>query len=79
MLKNYRIVVFLAFLLLLTPSVFSQNRFEGYNLLLDVPDNQKTQTCALRYVAAEGGATITRRADARYPERHDGKLTRQRR
>lgn len=59
MLKNYRTVVLVVFILLSASNAFSQYKFEGYNLLLDVPDNQKVQTCALRYVAADGGATIT--------------------
>ncbi len=59
MLKNFRTAAFVAFLLLSASTVFSQNKFEGYNLLLDVPENQKTATCALRYVAAENGVTIT--------------------
>ena len=36
-----------------------QTRFEGYNLFLDVPDNQKAQTCALRYVSPQTDITIT--------------------
>jgi hypothetical protein len=59
MLKNYLTFAFIAFFLLSASSVFSQNRFEGYNLLLDAPDNQRAQMCALRYVAPSAGLTIT--------------------
>ena len=36
-----------------------KTRFEGYNLFLDVPDNQKAQTCALRYASPQTEITIT--------------------
>ncbi len=36
-----------------------QNKFEGYYLFLDVPENQKEQTCALRYMPPTGEITIT--------------------
>lgn len=38
-----------AVLLLVFPA-FSQNKFEGYNIILDVPKTQKQMACALRYV-----------------------------
>lgn len=57
--KNYRTILLLALFLLSVTSAAAQNKFEGYNLLLDVPDNQKGQTCALRYVAPPDGITIT--------------------
>jgi len=59
MLKNYRTTFFIAFILFSVSSVFSQNKFEGYNLFLDVPDNQKAQTCALRYASPQNAITIT--------------------
>lgn len=37
----------------------TQTRFEGYNLFLHVPDNQKAQTCALRYASPQTEITIT--------------------
>jgi hypothetical protein len=36
-----------------------QTRFEGWNLFLDAPDNQKAQTCALRYAPPQTDITIT--------------------
>ncbi len=59
MLKNYRVVVFIAFTLLSVSSVFSQNKFEGWNLFLDVPENHTYATCALRYVPPTTEIKIT--------------------
>jgi hypothetical protein len=59
MLKNYRSSFLLGFILLSAFSAFAQNRFEGYNLFLDVPDNQKIATCALRYSTPQTDITIT--------------------
>lgn len=39
-------------------AAFSQNRFEGYNLFLDVPQNHTGATCTLRYVPPETSITI---------------------
>lgn len=36
----------------------AQNRFEGYNIIVDVPDTQKTATCAIRYVPPTTDITI---------------------
>lgn len=59
MLKNYRTIFLTAFILLSAFSVFAQNRFEGFNLFLDVTDNQKTANCALRYSTPQTDITIT--------------------
>lgn len=40
--------VFIVFLFVST--AFAQNKFEGYNIVLDVPKTQKQAACALRYV-----------------------------
>jgi hypothetical protein len=37
----------------------SQNKFEGYNILLDVPENQKATACAIRYVKPSTQIKIT--------------------
>ena len=37
----------------------AQNRFEGYNLFIDVPTNQTAQTCAIRYSSPQTDITIT--------------------
>lgn len=57
--KIYRFAFFAALVFLCASNAFAQNKFEGYNLFLDVPDNQKAATCALRYVSPETNITIT--------------------
>jgi hypothetical protein len=37
----------------------SQNKFEGYNIILDVPDTQQSATCAIRYAPPTTNITIT--------------------
>lgn len=59
MLKNHRMPTLIAIILLSALSTFAQNKFEGYNLFLDVPETQKVQTCALRYVSPQTEITIT--------------------
>ena len=59
MLKNHRMPTLIAIILLSALSAFAQNKFEGYNLFLDVPETQKVQTCALRYVSPQTEITIT--------------------
>lgn len=38
---------------------FSQNKFEGYNIILDVPRTQKQMACALRYSPPTSAVTIS--------------------
>ncbi|HQU82560.1 MAG TPA: glycosyl hydrolase family 28-related protein [Pyrinomonadaceae bacterium] len=54
-------ILFSAFfaLVLLSFAAFSQNRFEGYNIILDVPENQQTQTCTIRYVPPTTNITVS--------------------
>lgn len=59
MLKINRLPLIAAFIFLSVLTIAAQNKFEGYNLFLDVPDNQKSQTCALRYSAPTTDITIT--------------------
>lgn len=59
MLKNCRTTLFIVFALLSAVPVFAQNRFEGYNLFLDVPETQKSLACALRYVSPQTEITVT--------------------
>jgi hypothetical protein len=77
MLKNYRMTLLIAFVLLSVLTACAKNnsegepaqnlvqdgqgqtKFEGYNLFLDAPDNQKAQTCALRYASPQTVITIT--------------------
>ncbi len=59
MLKNYRTTLVIVLSLLSVSSIFAQNKFEGYNLFLDVPETHKSATCALRYVPPQTEITIT--------------------
>ena len=52
-------LLLLVFVLLTTSYAAAQNKFEGYNLFLDAPENQKAQMCALRYVPPATEITIT--------------------
>ncbi|MBS1792970.1 MAG: hypothetical protein JSS81_03905 [Acidobacteria bacterium] len=38
--------------------LFAQNRFEGYNIILDVPETQQGPTCAIRYAPPTASVTI---------------------
>jgi Pectate lyase superfamily protein len=49
--------VFLSFCFV--ASAAAQNRFEGYNILLDAPDSQTTTACAIRYVPPTTNITVT--------------------
>lgn len=51
---------FAAFLVLSFAAVsLSQNKFEGYNILLDVPETQRATACAIRYVPPTTEIKIT--------------------
>ncbi len=57
--KSAQTVVFTFFLIsLFSFPAFSQNKFEGYNIVLDAPKNHKSATCALRYVPPTTEITI---------------------
>ncbi len=51
--------LFFFFLFVCPFTVFSQNKFEGYNVILDAPDKQQAATCALRYVSPSTNITVT--------------------
>ena len=53
--------LFLSFTLLLSLSVvaLSQNKFEGYNLILNVPEDQRGPACAMRFVPPTTNITIS--------------------
>jgi hypothetical protein len=53
--------LFLSFTLLLSLAAvaFSQNKFEGYNIILNVPEDQRTATCAMRYVPPTTSITVS--------------------
>lgn len=40
-------------------SIAAQNRFEGYNVIVDVPANHRTPTCAVRYVNPSVSLSVT--------------------
>ncbi len=54
-----RLLLSFTLLLTLTVIAFSQNKFEGYNIILDVPESQRTATCALRYAPPTASITIS--------------------
>lgn len=45
--------------LFLTFPAISQNRFEGYNIILDVPEDHRSATCTIRYVPPTTNITIS--------------------
>jgi len=57
--KFLRTTLLFAFVFLLSVNAFAQNKFEGYNIIVDAPDTQKTATCAIRYVPPTTDITIT--------------------
>lgn len=54
-----KILISVSFVLLSIFTAFAQNRFEGYNVILSVPDNHTGATCALRYSPPTNAVTIT--------------------
>lgn len=54
-----KILFLKVFVLLCVCSVFAQNRFEGYNVILSVPENQTSAACALRYAPPTANITIS--------------------
>lgn len=57
--KNFRFAFLFALVFLLSSNAFAQNKFEGYNIIVDAPDTQKATTCAIRYVPPTTDITIT--------------------
>lgn len=53
-----KIILSIAFALSFSLIVFSQNKFEGYNVILDAPETQKTGLCALRFAAPTTNITV---------------------
>jgi hypothetical protein len=53
--------VFLCFVFFLfcVTSGFAQNKFEGYNIILDVPENQTAAACTIRYAPPTTDITVT--------------------
>lgn len=57
--KKSTAVILSVLLMFAAADVFSQNRFEGYNIILDVPETQRSQACAIRYAPSTAAVTIT--------------------
>ncbi len=51
--------LFLVFILLFSGFAQAQNKFEGYNILLNVPEDHKSATCAIRYVPPTTDIIVT--------------------
>ncbi len=54
----YKIILSFAIALFFVPAVIAQNKFEGYNIILDVPETQRSATCAIRYAPPTTSVTI---------------------
>ena len=56
-----RKIIFLPilFIFLFSINISAQNKFEGYNIIVDAPDTQRAATCAIRYVPPTTDITIT--------------------
>lgn len=52
-------ILFLLLLAVASAAHGQTNRFEGYNLILDVPETQRTATCAIRYAPPTTAVRIT--------------------
>lgn len=58
--KNHKIIFICAFVFLFSTIAFAQNKFEGYNIIVDAAIEQKTeQACAIRYVPPTTDITVT--------------------
>jgi hypothetical protein len=47
------------FFLFFASNGFAQNKFEGYNIILDVPENQMAAACTIRYAPPTTDITVT--------------------
>lgn len=54
-----KILISTIFVLLSISSAFAQNKFEGYNVVLSVPENHTGPTCALRYTPPNAAITVS--------------------
>lgn len=54
-----KLLISTIFVLLSISSAFAQNKFEGYNVVLSVPENHTGPTCALRYTPPNAAITIS--------------------
>ncbi len=54
-----KIILSFAIALTFSTAVIAQNKFEGYNIILDVPETQRGATCAIRYAPPTTSVTIS--------------------
>jgi hypothetical protein len=54
-----QILILILFNLFLVINLFAQNKFEGYNIIVDAPETQRAATCAIRYVPPTTSITIS--------------------
>lgn len=57
--KNSKTAIVFTLFFLLSLNVSAQNKFEGYNIIVDAPDTQTVAACAIRYVPPSTDVTIT--------------------
>ena len=57
--KKFQAIFLFAFVFCVSMSAFAQNKFEGYNIILHVPETQRSQACAIRYAPPATAITIT--------------------
>lgn len=54
-----KVTIAVAVLFTFALSALAQNKLEGYNIIVDVPTNQRTTTCAVRYVPPSTVITVS--------------------
>lgn len=56
--KKFQAIFLFTFVLCVSLNAFAQNKFEGYNIILDTPETHKSATCAIRYSPPTTNITI---------------------
>ena len=60
MTKKFQLLLLFVFVLVYSSTVLAQNnKFEGYNIILSVPETHKSATCSLRYAPPTNSITIS--------------------
>jgi hypothetical protein len=54
-----QILILCLFNLIFVINIFAQNKFEGHNIILNVPETQREAACAIRYAPPTTNITIT--------------------
>lgn len=57
--KKFQVIFLFTFVFVLSQSAFAQNKFEGYNIIVNAPETHKSVTCAIRYSPPTTAVTIT--------------------